>query len=113
MTNREYIQEKVKPFELSEAYMADIEASTNISMDDIFVQPNVKTLMLSVIDCLEEMILKPRVESINESGFSIHWDYKDLGKFYMFLCRKYGRKPSDAILDLLGISSIIDRTSIW
>lgn len=112
MTNRAYIIDKLKPFELGESLFADIEAQ-GIILDEEYEPTNQMVIMNSIIDCLEELLMRPRVESVNEGGFSLTWRFEDLGKFYLYLCRKYGRKPLKDITSLLGISSITDKTSIW
>lgn len=113
MTVGEYLTDTLKPLELGASALANFTGSTGLSLMDEYDASNHQVIMLSAIDLLEMEMLKPRLESINESGFSISYNYADLGKLYLFLCRKYGRKPLDAITDTLGIATIKDKTSIW
>jgi hypothetical protein len=58
-------------------------------------------------------VLAPRLQSVNESGFSLSWDFATLGKYYLWLCRRYGVSADSDTLQLLGISTITDKTDIW
>ena len=113
MTIREYITQKLQAFSLNEAVLMDFMISTGLSMDDEYnsdVAPLVGKAMVSTI---EEIILAPRLSNVNEGGFSMSWDFSDLGKYYIFLCKKWGICVNDDILNVAGLSAIIDKSDIW
>lgn len=108
MTNKEYILSKLVAFEVSEAQLADME----IDLEDTY-KPNSPDVGIAMILLVEELILAPRRTNITENGFSVSWNYADLGKYYLYLCKRYGATANDKILDLLGLSRIVDRTDTW
>ena len=108
MTNREYIMAKLKAFDISEAQLADL----NIDLDAEYT-PNSKAVGLALVSFLEELVLAPFRTNINENGFSVSWDTQNLGKYYYWLCKKYGVTPNEDITALIGMSVIKDRTDIW
>ncbi len=113
MTIRAYISDKLKAYGISEAQLIDLSISTGLKLDDDVMAADPAVVGNALTKTLEECILAPRLSSVSESGFSMSWDYESVGKYYLWLCRKWGITPNDNILDLLGISSIIDRTDNW
>ena len=111
MTIREYIEAKVGSFGLTEAHLLDISSRVDIEAE--YTPDAAKDTGLAICDILEEIVLSPKIASISESGFSQSWDYSNLGKLYMYLCRKYRRTPNSDVLSMLGISVIADRTGRW
>lgn len=109
MTNREYIGMKFAAFNLSEADYADVVASIDLN-EEYRDTPEMGGAMITL---LESCILAPRVKNVNENGFSITWDTDSVGKWYLWLCRRYGVKPNDDVLALLGMSAIIDISDQW
>ena len=67
----------------------------------------------AIVGIIEEQVLAPRLASVNEGGFSMSWNYSDLGKLYMYLCKKYGLTPNDDVVSLLGINMIKDASAKW
>lgn len=112
MTIKEYISQRLQAFQLADADFMNLELE-GISVDEDYTIDNQEEVNKSLIGALESLLFAPRLKSINEQGFSLQWEYEHLGKFYLWLCRRYGVKPSDDVLALLGISTIIDRTNIW
>lgn len=110
MTNREYISKKLAGFNLTEAQWVDL-AEAGIGPDDEYTGG--KSFGVTMISFIEELVLLPRLSNISENGFSMSWNYADIGKYYYWLCKKYGVKPDADVLSLLGISSIIDVSEIW
>lgn len=111
MTIREYIETKIGGFGLTEAHLADISAKLNL--DDEFNPSNATLVGTCMCEVLEEVVLSPKQTSVSESGFSQSWDYSNLGKLYLYLCKKYGRTPDSNVVSMLGISVIVDRTGKW
>ena len=98
---------------MNEALLTDFEETLGLSLDAKYtsaIAPNVgKALALTI----EELILAPRLSNVNESGFSMSWDFADLGKYYVYLCDKWGVTPKEEALAVTGLSAIMDKTSIW
>ena len=44
---------------------------------------------------------------------SISWEYGDLAKWYLWLCKRFGVTPDDDILALSGINTLIDISDKW
>lgn len=113
MTIREYVSQKLQAFNVSEAVLTDFEASLGISLDDDYtfdIAPSIGKAMASTI---EELVLAPRLSNINEGGFSMSWDFADLGKYYVYLCKKWGVPVNNDVLSATGISAIIDASNLW
>ena len=113
MTIREYITQKLQSFNVNEAVLVDFMMSSGLSLSDEYnssVAPQVGKAMVSAI---EELILAPRLSSVNEGGFSMSWDFSDLGKYYLFLCKKWGISINVDVLNVTGLSAIIDKSDVW
>lgn len=80
---------------------------------DEYTEENSQSVAESMIRFIEEMAFSPKMASINESGFSMSWDYSGLGKYYLWLCRKYGVTPNDSVLEILGLNVITDKSEEW
>lgn len=113
MTIRAYISDKLKAYGITEAQLVDLSISLGINPDSD-VEDNTPTAVgIALTQTLEECILAPRITSVSENGFSLSWNYESVGKYYLWLCRKWGVTPNDDVLGMLGISTIIDRTENW
>lgn len=113
MTVREYVSQKFQAFQLTDAVLADLMGSLGMSLDDEYtfdVAPSVGKAMAMTI---EELILAPRLTNVNESGFSMSWDFADLGKYYLYLCNKWGVPVNEDVLSSAEMSVIIDKTEMW
>lgn len=113
MTIREYVTQKLQAFGITEAALADFTMSLGMSLEDEYtfeVAPSVGKAMASSI---EELVLAPRLSNVSEGGFSMSWDYAGLGKYYQYLCKKWGVPVNDDALSATGASAIIDKTSMW
>lgn len=116
MTIKEYIVGKFRAFgDISDAQMLDIEryADNKFSVEEDYTLAVANDVDDAIIDFLEEMLFAPKLKSVSEQGFSMSWDTDDLEKWYLWLCRRRKRKPSDDIIAMLGIPTITDRTHIW
>lgn len=107
MTNRDYILQKLTGFNVTEAILVD----SGIDLDADYSPSGV--IDKALIGMLEELILMPSMSNISESGFSVSWDKNSVGKWYVYLCNKYGITPNKDVLPLLGISMINDISDIW
>lgn len=113
MTVADYIREKLRAFGVSEAQLFDVSAGLRISPYEEMTLDNIDIVHRAVIPILEELILAPRQKSVGESGFSMSWDFENLGRYYLWLCKKYGITPSEDLSDALGLSRIKDMSDIW
>ena len=113
MTIRAYISAKLKAFGISEAQLVDLSMTSGLDLDSDVTTNDPKEVGIAMTQTLEECILAPRLTNVNESGFSMSWNYDSMGKYYLWLCRKWGLTPDDDVLAMLGLSSIIDRTNEW
>lgn len=114
MTIREYISQKLNAFgTISEAQLLDMSLSGKFSLEDEYNEGNVRSVGIAMAGGIEELVLVPKMKSVSESGFSVSWDYDGLGKYYLWLCRKWGVTPNEEVVGMLGISMVIDRTNCW
>ena len=113
MTIREYISQKLPSFNLTEAQFADINADFGLDVNQEYSREYQMAANKANVGLIEEKVLAPRLESVNEGGFSMSWNYSDLGKLYMYLCKKYGLTPNDDVVSLLGINMIKDASAKW
>lgn len=114
MTTGEYISQKFAAFgTMSEAQLLDMALSGKFSLEDEYSEDNARSVGIAMVGGIEELVFAPKMKSVSESGFSVSWDYDRLGKYYLWLCRKWGVTPNDEVLGMLGISMIIDRTDSW
>ena len=113
MTVQEYISDKLSRFGISEAVLADISIDSGIALDDEYSFYNRERVGKALCHAVAELIFAPRTQSVSESGFSETVNYDNLGKFYMYLCRKWGVQPDDELVSLLGLNVITDRTNFW
>lgn len=114
MTIGQYISQKFSAFgEISNAKLLDMCISGGFSIDDEYSEDTAFPVGKAMTLFIEEMVLTPKVKSVNESGFLVSFDFDNLGKYYLWLCRKYGITPNADVMDLLGISLISDKSSCW
>ena len=109
MTNREYIVQKMAAFGVNDAMLEDIGLTVDLDADYTSDQAFGKAF----VSALEESILMPYRSNINENGFSVSWNRDGVGRWYQWLCRKYGVTPDDSILSTLGVSVITEITDRW
>lgn len=110
MTIKEYISQKLSAFgNLTDAEFADMA----IELDSEYSQGNAEEVGKVLCQFIEERVLAPRVSNVSENGFSISWDFNNLGKYYLWLCKKYGLTPNEDVLSMSGISVIRNVSDIW
>lgn len=107
MTNGEFIQKQLVSFGVTDADMATVKG---VDLDAELVQADAEQAMIPL---LATLALKPYQKSINENGFSVSWDMSNIGWWYRYLCSKYGVKPDANVMQAMGLSVIVDRTSKW
>lgn len=110
MTNREYIMDHLSPLRISEGIIAIVYDIIDPNAVYVVGDDAVGKAMIRV---LEEVMFMPKTKNVSESGFSITYDYTDLTRYYLTLCRKYGVKPDEELVSMSGMSVIKDRTSKW
>lgn len=109
MTVKEYIASTLQGITIPEAFYADMGVDLEADYDSsMFMEVGVE-----MTTALAGLILAPRVKQVNENGFSMTWDTDTLGKYYLWLCKRYGIIPDADVLSLLGMSSIIEITDRW
>lgn len=113
MTVKEYIKDKLTAFKIQESLMADLIINARLDGDAYYDASNQQAVGVAMCHMVEELIFMPKLSSVNENGFSVNWDYSSLGQYYLWLCRKWKVNPDKDTLAALGLSVIIDRTSIW
>lgn len=113
MNVRGYIESELRPFGVTEAELVDIFASLDVSPDDDYDAGNSETVRKALVEALPAFILKPRMGSVSESGFSVSWNYDNLVKYYLWLCHRLGMTPDEDIVTLAGLSTITDMTDLW
>lgn len=112
MTVEDYIRCKLQAFNITEADMADMIIS-GVPLDEEYSSENADAVGVAIIPLVERFVLAPRPSNISENGFSMSWDYSQLGRFYLWLCKRYGRTPDAEVVSLLGISTITDISDLW
>lgn len=113
MTIREYVSQKLQAFNVTESFYVDFEAASGLSLDDEYTRDIAPVVGKALAETIAELILSPRLSSVNEGGFSMSWDYSELGKYYNYLCNKWGVKPNEEALAVSGVSVIMDKTDMW
>lgn len=113
MTIRAYISDKLKAYGVTEAQLIDLSITSGLNLESDVMNNDPAVVGVALTKTLEECILAPRLSSVSESGFSMSWNYESVGKYYLWLCRKWGIAPNDDVVGMLGISTIIDRTDNW
>lgn len=113
MRIKEYITQRLQAFRICEAEILDLTLTMDLDMDAEVTGDNLTKVNIAMISLLETQIFAPRLTNVSEAGISFSWDYSSLGKYYLFLCRKYGITPKEELIPMLGISTITDLTHTW
>lgn len=109
MTVREYIASTLSGLSIPPAYYEDLM----VNPDDTYDHSMYLDVGRAMVSFLGGLILAPRVRTVNENGFSMQWDTDNLGKYYLWLCKRYGITPDPDVVSLLGINTIIDISDTW
>lgn len=113
MTIGEYIKQKFQAWKVTDAQYQDLITESGLNIDDDYTINNMETVQRAIIPMVEELMLSPFVKNINENGFSLSWDISNIGRYYLWLCHKWGVTPNDDVVAALGISTITDKSDIW
>ena len=108
MTNGEYMREKLRAFDVTEAQLLD----SGINLTDNYV-PNSRNVALAIIKILEDMVLSPIRTNISENGFSVSWDTQNIAKYYKYLCKIWRVTPNSDIVEDIKIPTIKDVSETW
>lgn len=113
MTIKEYLKGQLQSFDLNEAVLTDISLDNGINLEEEYNAETQKTVGMALAKSIEFFIFTPRMTNISENGFSQSWDYANLGKYYLWLCRRWGIVPNAETVAAVGLSTITDKTSSW
>ncbi len=113
MTVRDYISGEVAPFFTGQAMSLDMFLLSSEELDAEYSAANESEVNKKLIGIIERLIFRPRLKAINENGFSAEVSYADLGKYYQYLCSKYGVAPDSNVLAASGINVLQDVTDEW
>lgn len=108
MTVGEYLRQKLQAWNVTDAQILD----TGLDLESEYVSGDTQ-VQNALLDTIEELALAPYLKNVNENGFSVSWDYQNMGRYYLWLCNKLGRTPDDNVVAALGISTITDKSDIW
>lgn len=108
MTVGEYLRQKLQAWNVTDAQILD----TGLDLESEYVSSDTQ-VQNALLDTIEELALAPYLKNVNENGFSVSWDYQNMGRYYLWLCNKLGRTPDDNVVAALGISTITDKSDIW
>lgn len=99
MTISEYISEKLQSFgQVSEAQLLDMALAGGFNLDELYSVDNAQSVGVAMANFVGELIMMPKMSSVNENGFSASWNFDGLGKYYLLLCKKYGIDPDADIV---------------
>lgn len=113
MTIREYINQELRAFGVTEAQLFDICYDCGLTPEDWYDEQSRIIVWQSIARHIEKLLFAPKMQNVSESGFSMSWDYDNLVRYYLVLCKRSGIAPNDDALTLGGISKIKDKTDIW
>ncbi len=113
MTVREYITKKLQAFNPNDADLSVWAIESGLILDEDYSVDNAKEVGVGLVDIIESLVFAPRVSNVSESGFSMSWNFDNLGKYYLYLCNKYGKIPNDDVVTQLGVSMIKDVSNLW
>ena len=112
MTVREYISATLTGYDIPESSFVDMMVS-GIDLEADITSQNINEIGKGIVSTVEGLLFSPRRTNISENGFSESWNYADLGKYYLWLCRRFGVTPSEDLLAMVGVNAIIEKTDIW
>lgn len=113
MTIRDYILQELKAFDVSEAQLLDMSLNGGYGLEDEYSKDTMKFVGISMAGFIEKMVFAPKMSNVSENGFSMSWDYGEIGKYYFWLCKRWGINPNEDVIGILGIAVITDKTDCW
>lgn len=108
----EYLQDQLRAWGVTQSQLVDV-ALDGIDPEEEYTADNRKAVQRAMLALLEQVILAPNQKSISESGFSVSWDFGNVGRYYLWLCRRLGITPDEDVIAALDISTITDKSDIW
>lgn len=112
MTNREYLSDQLRAWGITQSQLVDVSLD-GIDLDEEYSSSNREAVQLAMLHLLEQVMLLPFQKSISENGFSVSWDFGNIGRYYLWLCKRLGVTPDDDVVAALGLSTITDKSEIW
>ena len=109
MTVREYISSTLPGLTVPESFYVDY----SIGPDDVYSPSMYSEVGAAMVGMLGGLIMAPKVSSVSENGFSMQWDTTTLGKYYLWLCKRYGITPDSDIVALLGMNTVLNISDTW
>ena len=109
MTVGEYISSSLPGLAIPDAFIVD----SGLDPEEQYTSDMFYSVGAAMVGMLAGLILAPSVKSVNENGFSMSWDRGNLGKYYLWLCKRYGISPDPEVVELLGMNTITDISDIW
>ena len=91
----------------SDAYVCQM------SLDEEYTFDIATPVGRALAQTIEGLILAPRLSNVNEGGFSMSWDFTNLGSYYLYLCKKWDVEVNEDVLAASGMSAITDKTEMW
>lgn len=113
MTVREYITQKLQAFNPNDADLSILAIESGLTLDEEYTTDNAMKTGVGLVNIIESLVFAPRVTNVSESGFSMSWNFDNIGKYYLYLCNKYGKTPNDDVVTMLGVSMIKDVSNLW
>jgi hypothetical protein len=109
----EYISGELAPFFTGTTFNADMLLLPSDLMSADYTTANETEVNTALIKAIARFMFRPRLEQINENGFSASFSYADLGKYYAYLCKLYGVEPDEDVLEESGLSTIVNISDEW
>lgn len=113
MTIREYVSQKLQAFNVTEAVLTDMAGLLPMSLDTEYTFDVASSVGKALAQTIEELILAPRLSNVNEGGFSMSWDFANLGSYYLYLCKRWGVSVNEDVVAASGISAVTDKSEMW
>lgn len=113
MTVNEYLSQQLQAWGvLTQAQLVDLSFE-GVDPDEEYTTENREKVQRAMLDMLARAILAPYQKSISENGFSLSWDFGNVGRYYLWLCKRLGVTPDEDVTAALDISTITDKSDIW
>lgn len=108
----EYLQDQLRAWGVTQSQLMDV-ALDGVDPNEEYTADNREVVQRAMLTLLEQVVLAPYQKSISENGFSVSWDFGNVGRYYLWLCRRLGVTPNEDVVNALDISTITDKSDIW